>query len=95
MRQYFKDDYLNKQIELIRKHAINAVHSDISAGNARPHPFGHAFLYADIEVELRNGKKKKISNVLLGASICTDDISRAEMIVNQTYRCSNASHRMD
>jgi hypothetical protein len=75
------------QIELARK-AFREATKDLP-----PHPMGHAFVWAKVDVVLKNGKYRSY-RVCLG-SVCAEDLEQVVSITNLIKNVSNASYNLD
>jgi hypothetical protein len=75
------------QIELARRAFREATK------NLPSHPMGHAFVWAKVDVVLKNGKSRPY-RVCLG-SVCAEDLEHVMDITNLIKNVSNASYNLD
>ena len=58
-----------------------------------PHPFGHAFLWGNVTVTLKNGRTKTFRECL--TSVCAADLSEAVRIAESVPGVSDVYYNLD
>jgi hypothetical protein len=76
--------------EQIRR-TTNAVRAAVSG--LEPHPFGHAFLWGNVSVTLKNGKTKQYRECL--GSVCAADLGEAVRRAESVVGVSGVYYNLD